>query len=144
SQIEPGTSTLPGQATALLSATNVLPMLVVNNPTQVVGFVQPSLTAEIRTADNSAPLTAPPVFRQCTPAAPTRLATLSFAEAFSTAFKPRTFSPVMSGVITQNVFGLVYSAESGHYDPNLSTPLNVAGLADFGTRMKATILNIPA
>ena len=140
--VTPGLNGTPGQAVGLVNVTATMPLLV-HSPTQVVGFVQPGLTAGLRTADNSAPLSSTPVFQQCTPTAATRFATLSYAEAFATAFQRRTFSNVPAGVAAQDTLGIVYNTESGYYNPNLPGAMALAGLADSGTRIKAVFHDIP-
>jgi hypothetical protein len=78
---------------------------------------------------------------------------LTFTENFGTAFKTRVFAqtnntyagqavPGVSGAPPQNVPGTIYNSES-----NFVFPLNgtqTAGLADYGTRLKATFNNIPS
>jgi len=83
----------------------------------------------------------------------TAAAVLRFTEGFASAFKTRIAptstlsgaatngSVVPSSSFTQNVPGLVYGgSESGFIFPVTS---GTAGLADFGTRLKATFNNIP-
>ena len=106
-----------------------------------VGYVSPSLTA---TASGSTNL------NQCSSTTKGSVNTLSFAENFGTAFKTRVFaqsSSAYAGQINtpvQNVPGAVYNSESGFVFPPAASGGNIAGLADFGTRLKATFNNIPA
>jgi hypothetical protein len=67
---------------------------------------------------------------------------LNFTELFPTAFKTRT--TIGSGVTVQNTLGLVYNSESGYYNTNLAALGSPgAGLADYGTRLKAVFNNVP-
>lgn len=70
-----------------------------------------------------------------------QVAQLTYQENFSTAFLTRVQNPI------QNVPGIVYSSESGFFDPNWSTTnpsLSGTGQADSATRLKAEFTNIPA
>jgi hypothetical protein len=148
--VAPGAFGAPGQAVALISATPVtLPngqysTFAINNPTQIVGFVLPSLSTSARDAADASTLTAP----VAVPAnlALTRVATLRFSELFSTAFKRLTIPALASSlndptVAEQNTLGMVYNAETGYYNTKLGF---AAGLADSGTRFKAHFTGIPA
>jgi hypothetical protein len=73
---------------------------------------------------------------------------LTFTENFGTAFKTRVAAQSntqYAGQINspiQNVPGSIYNSES-----NLVVPINasqIAGLADYGTRLKASFSNVPA
>ncbi len=63
-------------------------------------------------------------------------------ESFLADFKFRNYGTILSGPIfppqlaEQNVFGFVYSTESGFYSPNLFTTAPTLGLADSGTRIR--------
>ena len=102
--------------------------MTINNPQQgtTVGFVSPGVT--ITTASTNSTL------YQCQTTAPTVVATATFAENFSTAFKVRT-----SGL--QNLPAIIYFSESG-LEINVSG--GAAGTADTGTRFQTTITNIPS
>jgi hypothetical protein len=119
--------------------------LLITNPTPTVGFVQSGLTA---TATGSKSLT------QCTSVTRTYANTLSFSENFGTAFKTRVApsAGAFSGQgtnaggspIQQNIPGQIYNSESNFILPGVSgSGSNIAGLADFGTRLKATFNNVP-
>jgi hypothetical protein len=113
--------------------------LSITNPAPTVGYVSASLTAGAGNLGNT---------NQCT--SQTKLATslLTFTENFGTAFKTRVnaaTNTAYAGQIStpvQNVPGLIYNSESNFVFPINAT--QVAGLADFGTRLKATFNNIPA
>jgi hypothetical protein len=113
--------------------------LVISNPTPTVGFVQNGLSA---TASSSTGL------NQCNSATKAAVNILTFTELFGTAFKTRVAAAsnnAYAGQIgnpVQNVPGTIYQSES-----NLVIPISgtqVAGLADYGTRVKATFNNVPA
>jgi len=121
--------------------------LQISNPTPTVGFVQSGLTAS---ASSSSGL------NQCNSTNRASVNTLTFTENFGTAFKTRVAAQSNSlyagqlnnfgaGATPQNVPGAVYQSES-----NLILPLpstnggGIAGLADYGTRLKATFNNVPA
>ena len=85
---------------------------------------------------------------QCSAQNKTSISTLTFAENYGTAFKTRVraqANTLYNGQINnpiQNLPGFPYNSESGFVFPISDT--QVAGLADFGTRLKATFNNIPA
>lgn len=60
---------------------------------------------------------------------------LSYKELFTGAFRPRVASQ------TQNVPGTIYNTETGFQVPISAS--QTAGLADFGTRLKAIFNNVP-
>jgi hypothetical protein len=118
--------------------------LLITNPTPTVGFVQPGLIAS---ASSSTAL------NQCTSATRAAVNVLTFTENFGTAFKTRVAAqsngayagqinnPGQGGNPPQNVPGTIYNSES-----NLVVPINAtqtAGLADYGTRLKASFSNVP-
>jgi len=126
--------------------------LPVNNPIQIAGFVQSGLTADLRNIRNDSSLGVPG-FAQCAGASNGAVAVLRFSENFGTAFKVRvspTSNPGGNGQagnpsVTQNVPGNIYNSESGFvtsFGP--FNGANQAGLADFGTRLKAVFNNLPA
>jgi len=69
------------------------------------------------------------------------LGLLNFTEAFATAFKIR-------GGLNQNIPGNSFNSESGFTVPAITGSSlsggTVAGLADYGTRLKATFTNVPS
>jgi len=150
----PGGSGTPGQIIALISATpatspnGLTSTIAINNPTQIVGFVQTSLSVSITTSGTTTAVSASNIaIRQCigfgvSGAPGPAVGQLNFTELFPTAFKTRTVAG--TAVTVQNTLGLVYNSESGYYNTSLASPLGVnAGLADFGTRLKATFNNVP-
>jgi len=142
SAVAPGASGTPGQVIALISATPATSGVTsssvpINNPQQIIGFVSPGLKFSV---DNSLAI------KQCVSVTNGLVATLTYTENFATAFKTRTSAPFTDtetspAPVPQNIPGLIYNAESGFYAP---AAYPGAGLADFGTRLKATFNNLPA
>ena len=112
---------------------------------------------------NSAPTGGKSPFSQCAaPTAPQLSAQVRFTEGFQTAFKtrvaPLTNSALASTVPNtgspgQNIPGSIYSSfvannQSGFILPSdtvtIGSAAYTAGLADYGTRLKAVFTNIPA
>ena len=117
--------------------------LSISNSAPNVGYVSMGLTASASGASN---------FNQCSSATKSSTNTLTFSENFGTAFKTRvnaatntTYAGQINNPTTQNVPGAIYNSESNFVFPLVGTsPLQTAGLADYGTRLKATFNNIPA
>ncbi len=137
-----GTGGLPGTTQVLasisISGNTALP---VNNPVLIAGFIQKGLTTSVQSATDTTK-TGTTTFQQCVAASKSAVATLAFTENFATAFKPRGGTP-------QNIPGSIYNTESGFVDTGYSNSASLgtpayAGLADFGTRLKAVFNNLPA
>jgi hypothetical protein len=128
----------PIQASIAISGATSLP---ITNPTPIVGFVSAGLTATASSAGN---------LNQCSSQTKTSVNTLTFTENFGTAFKTRVAaqsSTLYAGQIgnpVQNVPGGIYNSESNFVFTGATNGSAVAGLADFGTRLKATFNNIPS
>ena len=115
----------------------------ISNATPTVGFVQGGLAASASTATS---------LNQCTAVTRTAVNVLTFSENFPTAFKTRIAAQTNtlyagqaipgSGVPSQNVPGSIYNSESNFVFPVGAT--QTAGLADFGTRLRAVFNNVPA
>jgi hypothetical protein len=134
--------------------------LPIANPTQVVGFVQSGLSSALRSLSNGGgPSSSSLTKNQCntTPSSgstPQPQVILRFGENFGTAFKTRAVPTAASansgqaGNAVQNVPGGLYNSESNFTSPVPSSiPQGngfTAGLADFGTRLKAVFNNVPA
>ena len=127
--------------------------VAINNPQQTVAYLAAGLTFSQGTADNSAVLSAPVSLPSCTQG-PTRIATLRFKEGFAAGFRPQTVATFVNAntspaPVNQNVPGQSYGSESGFrngafpFDP-LHGNLGSAGLADYGTRLKAWFSGVPA
>jgi hypothetical protein len=144
--------TTPVLASISISAATSIP---VNTPVQTVGFVQAGLSTSVRNIGNSAGQTTVNQ-NQCSsagnPSVPVvPLDILRFSKNFGTAFKPRTSAGVYP--TSQNIPGQIYNSESGFilglFNSGAlggTTPAtySYAGLADYGTRLKAVFNNIPA
>jgi len=147
---------------AQISVNNV--QVSVTNPTVTVGYIQQSFAGSFRDGTNSKALVTDNEY-QCLPVTNKLVAVLRFSELFGTAFKTRVNGGVggAQGIYPattngypaaiQNVPGAIYNAESGFISafsggggPLQGTVGGVtytAGLADYGTRLKAVFSNIP-
>jgi len=111
--------------------------LSIQNSAPNVGYVSNGLTT-------SAGSTA---YNQCVGQTKQPLSTLTFTENFGTAFKTRVNAASdakyagQGNTPVQNVPGQIYNSESNFVFP---VGGGTAGLADYGTRLKATFNNIPA
>jgi hypothetical protein len=143
----PGTTQL--LASVSISGSTALP---VSNPVQIAGFIQQGLSTTVRNSANSSGSTR--TFLQCVnngttgSAGPAPGALLEFKENFATAFKTRIAATssangagLGSGPFFQSTPGVNYNSESGLI---MNVNGGTAGLADFGTRLKAVFSNIPA
>jgi len=127
-----------------------------NNATLSVAFIGNAMSTSARKADNSADTSSATSLTQCngisTPSGPNgNILGLRFTPGFPTAFKTRVSasnSGYPAGFTTtagQNIPGQVYNSESGFLVPVSSgSSSGTAGLADFGTRLKASFTNIPS
>jgi len=115
--------------------------LQITNSTPNVGYVSNGLTASASSSS----------LNQCSGQTKTSISTLTFTENFGTAFKTRVAAQPNQGSFlyqgqinnpSQNVPNAIYNSESNFVFPITGT--QVAGLADYGTRLKATFNNIPA
>jgi len=124
-------------------STNGATSLAITNSTPNVGFVLAGLSASASGATG---------FNQCSSQTKSSTNTLTFTEGFGTAFKTRvqaTANTLYNGQINnpaQNIPGQIYNSESNFVYGAIQSSTNggYAGLADFGTRLKATFNNIPA
>jgi hypothetical protein len=145
----PGTTQL--LASVSISGSTSLPL---SNPVQIAGFIQNGLNVTFRNANNSGGLSGGGTgFNQCGPGNtsgnPLGVAILQYQENFGTAFKTRVapttaYNGQSGSPTTQNIPGTIYNSESGFYFPAASNGGIAAGLADYGTRLKAVFSNIPA
>lgn len=126
------------QLVAFLMTTGPSPISI-NNPQNTIGFIQSGLKFTASTA----------VFPSFTPhnnAAPATDFTMTFAEGFSTAFKPRTVAmrpDDASANANQNVPGKAFVSASGFYNASFSGTYAGSGLATQGTRLIAHFENVP-
>jgi hypothetical protein len=148
----PGTTQL--LASVSISGSTSVP---INNPVQIAGFIQSGLTVTFRNLNNSGSLSSSGTgFNQCGPGSssslPLGVGVLQYSENFGTAFKTRVAPTAtytgQSGAppAVQNIPGTIYNSESGFITgiSGLTNGGAVAGLADYGTRLKAVFNNIPA
>ncbi len=145
--------------TPVLASVSISSGVVLSNPVQTVGFLYQGLTTTLRNAANSATTGSTATsgainLLQCGTAGLTGGAVLRFTEGFASAFKTRvnttsTYSgaltngsgPVAATSVSQNLPAqLIPASESGFILP---VDNGTAGLADFGTRLKATFTNVP-
>jgi len=141
----------PGAVTASLSI-NSSSSIPITNSTLTTGFVLPGLAPLFRnTANSSTAGSSGTTFAQCSSTSITSttsssgaLGVLQFTENFDTAFKIRQ-APTL-----QNVPGQIYNSESGFIVSSIGGSVSTtgvpvtAGLADYGTRLKATFSNVPS
>jgi uncharacterized repeat protein (TIGR01451 family) len=137
----------PGSVSPIVASISIsgAASLMIDTATPFVGFVSPGLATF---ASPSAALS------QGSSQSLTPATTLSFAELFNTGFKTRVLAqndisyagqnatPGQNGFASQNVPGTRYDSESGLVAP--ITTVQTAGLADFGTRLKAQFNNVPS
>jgi len=137
-----GGGATPVQTQILINPSGFMP---ITNSTPIVGYVTSSLTTSASSATG---------LNQCTTQTRTSVNTLTFTENFSAAFKTRVVAqsntlyagqlgqlPPNPNPGNQATPGGIYNSESNFVFPIGSA---TAGLADFGTRLKATFNNIPS
>jgi hypothetical protein len=138
--------TTPVQSFITVSGSAALP---ISNSQPIVGYIQNGLTASVGGAKT---------YQQCNSQTKVAAGVAKFTENFGSAFKTRVFAqtttnysgqlgvlPQAPTALNQDTPGGIYNSESnfvysGAYGANGYT----AGLADFGTRLKATFNNIPS
>lgn len=148
--------TTPLNASISISGSSSLP---INNPVQIAGFIQTGLATSLRSGSNGTFSSSNIAFLQCNNqnssslTSPGQSITLRYSENFATAFKTRVATTATNNGLgapsfpQQNIPGNIYNSESGFILPAASNPSNstvYAGLADFGTRLRAVFTNIPA
>ena len=145
-QVFGGSGVSPVQSFITVSGSAALP---ISNSQPIVGYIQNGLTASVSGSKT---------YQQCNSQSKVTAATVKFTEQFGTAFKTRVFAqsntmwagqqgvlPQAPAALNQDTPGGIYNSESnfvysGAYGANGYT----AGLADFGTRLKATFNNVPS
>ena len=136
---------IPAQVMMLISISGGA-SVPLNNPTQVVGFVQTGLTFDVRRCDNTGSANAN-TLNQCTDqnkdnfngtysTVGTSQLALRFTENFPTAFKTR-----ITATQDPSVPGMQYNTESGYV--NTAVLGAETGLATGSTRLVARFTNIP-
>jgi hypothetical protein len=144
--------------TSILAGITISNGLLVQSPVLTAANVFTGLNPSVRNTANSgtgSSITGSGSLNQCDiNTSITAASILRFTEGFASAFKTRIAptatlsgagtplnSIVPTGTFSQNTPGLVYGgSESGFI---FTTPAGTAGLADFGTRLKATFNNVP-
>ena len=114
-------------------------LIIITNPQNTVGYIQQGLNFSAGTAVF-------PSFAPHNTAGPATDFTITFAEGFSTAFKPRTVATRpddTSPNASQNLPGKSYPSASGFYNASFSGTYAGAGLATQGTRLMAHFENVP-
>jgi hypothetical protein len=145
--------TTPVQSFITVSGSAALP---ISNSQPIVGYIQNGLTASVAKAKT---------YQQCNSQTKMTAGIVTFTENFGTAFKTRVFAqsnttwagqtpPAADSVsiagqsqanLNQSTPGGIYNSESNFiYKGAFSASPYIAGLADFGTRLKATFNNIPS
>ncbi len=156
----PGAAAPNGQVFAFLSIQNPPANLLLNSASAVVGFVQQGLIFGRRTLNNGGDASGV-AFAQCldinrnlaTDATSGSLGSsqdagilLRYTEGYANSFKVRGFLPGQATNLDQNDPVQIYNSESGFYNTQFITTngLNRAGIADHGTRLRASFGTIPA
>jgi hypothetical protein len=127
----------------------------INQPLNTLAFVQQGLTSSLRSTSNGSYST--PGLAQCNTnngagsnsGNGVGIALLQFTENFPTAFKTRSAlvngnTLPLSAFTGQNIPGQVYNSESGFTVSTITGSGTIAGVADWGTRLKAVFTNIPS
>jgi hypothetical protein len=142
----PAAGTTPVQSFITVSGSAALP---ISNSQPIVGYIQNGLTASVGGAGS---------FNQCVSQSKQSSGTLKFQELFGTAFKTRVFAqtntagagqlgvlPQSPAPFNQSTPGGIYNSESNFvYGGAFTSSGYTPGLADFGTRLKATFNNVPS
>jgi len=139
----------PGAVSASLSL-NSSTSLAITSSTLTIGFVQQGLSTSSTARNSGNTGGGNPTLSQCANSSISgstgtggALGVLQFIENFSTAFK-------VKGTNAQNVPGTIYNSENGFTTPLITNAVSgtgvseTAGVADYGTRLKATFSNIPS
>jgi hypothetical protein len=166
-QLGPSSSLIPTQIVMFVSISGET-SVALNNPQQIVGYVLPGLTVSWRNACSTDSLPgAGASFLQCnsvnsdlagdpTKAFTTTAFRIRFTEGFATSFKKRNVattpaSPTATASQNQPTgvdpsTGQLYNTETGFYSTAFPSTngLNLAGLADSGTRFRVVFSNVPA
>jgi hypothetical protein len=143
--------------TPVLASVSISSGIQLTNPLQTVGYLYQGLGAtSVRSATNGGTGNSMLNLLQCGTTGLTSGAVLRFTEGFAAAFKTRVAQtgsysgaltngsgPVSASNVTQNSPAQILpGSESGFVLP-VSPAGGTAGLADFGTRLKATFNNVP-
>jgi hypothetical protein len=141
--------TTPVQSFITVSGPAALP---ISNSQPIVGYIQNGLTPSVGGAQT---------YQQCNSQAKVTAGVAKFTENFGSAFKTRVFAQTnttwagQSGStpqataptvtpLNQDTPGGIYASESNFIYSGFGASPYTAGLADFGTRLKATFNNVPS
>jgi hypothetical protein len=145
-----------GPSVPALASVTVTPAIPITNPVVTVGITQPGLAATVRDASSTSAAPDGVIIPTSAGGNVVRIATLRFAELFSSVFRRRnaatSASPDVSPPpINQDAVGLPSPSETGFYSNTLLNLTSVgrgnlalAGLADTGMRLSARFTNVPA
>jgi hypothetical protein len=149
--IRANAAALSGADAVATIAVSGIASLVITNLQPTVAFVIPGLGFSVRSPDNFT-VNNGTTANQCSSAQ--RIGVLRFTNLFGDAFGPRTSAAFVEGdsspaPVVQNTPGLLSSPgnETGFYNPAMASPyvnFATAGLANAGTRLRATINHIAA
>jgi hypothetical protein len=141
----------------ILASVSITSGIQLTNPLQTVGYLFRGLASGlVRNAANNGGGTSIGSLPQCGTSGLAAGATLRFTEGFAAAFKTRVAATnSYSGALTTNNGPLQSASTVSQNTPAqilpgsesgfiLSTTAGTAGLADFGTRLKATFNNVPS
>jgi len=145
------------------SLTQYLSAFISTNPNQVLPISSSAITIGIAGPPMLAAVGSVKSFQQCLAQSQAQTATLTFTEGFATSFKTRVVplsnsqfaaeAQNTAAPYNQNIPGGLYggfalNSESGLIQPGITGTISsttyTAGLADYGTRLKAVFTNIPA
>lgn len=143
---------IPTQVVAFISA-SPSQTLALDNPQQVVAYVQTGVVADLRACNGTASAGDALALLNCigqndsgtrnllTDSSGNMQFALRFREGFQSAFKPQIQTSPVSQI--PSVAGTVYHSESGFVLNSTGQPYSVGG-ASTGTRLMARFTNIPA
>jgi len=167
-QLGTSSSLIPTQINMYVSATGTT-SVPINNPNQIVAYIQKGLDMVLRSANDQAAATSSSwALPQCASANNSmaadstadyqktgagaysafrhnRTGLIKFSELFATAWRLRNIGGAGMALV-QDAPGAIYNTETGFYNPSLNSTngANIAGLADQGTRLMIRFSSIPA
>jgi hypothetical protein len=134
-----------------ITATVGMSTVSVQNPNLVVGTAMPVVTVEVMDRTSSAPVdaTTGAGLPTCAAGVQQRIANLRVTPIgpplLARTIAPFTATDVSSTPAAQNLVNTTYSSESDFFNPNFPAAgnMNMAGLAEYGTRIQATFSQLP-
>lgn len=135
-----------------ITATVGMSTVSVQNPNLVVGTAMPAVTVEVMDRTSSAPVdaTTGAGLPTCASGVQQRIANLRVTPIgpplLARTIAPFTATDVSSTPAAQNLVNTPYSSESDFFNPSFPAAgnMNMAGLAEYGTRIQATFSQLPA